>query len=109
MVKEFSLKKDGELKLSENFKVKEFACRDGSDKLLADLLLVDKLQGLRNFTDKPVIIPSAYRTESYNKQCGGATNSYHLSGMAADVYCDGVSPIVIAFAISISIFNSWTT
>ncbi|MBP3201351.1 MAG: DUF882 domain-containing protein [Lachnospiraceae bacterium] len=96
MVKEFSLKKDGELKLSENFKVKEFACRDGSDKLLADLLLVDKLQGLRNFTDKPVIIPSAYRTESYNKQCGGATNSYHLSGMAADVYCDGVSPIVIA-------------
>ena len=43
MVKEFSLKKDGELKLSENFKVKEFACRDGSDKLLADLLLVDKL------------------------------------------------------------------
>ena len=96
MVKEFSLKKDGELKLSENFKVKEFACRDGSDKVLADLDLISKLQDFRSFIGRPVIIPSAYRTDSYNKQCGGAENSYHLRGMAADVYCDGVKAIVIA-------------
>ena len=37
MVKEFSLKQSADLKLSENFKVKEFACKDNSDKVLIDI------------------------------------------------------------------------
>ena len=96
MVNEFSLKQSADLKLSTNFKVKEFACKDNSDKVLIDANLVDKLQKLRDYLGKPITITSGYRTDGYNKQCGGADNSYHLKGMAADIYCDGVKAIVIA-------------
>ena len=96
MVKEFSLKQSADLKLSENFKVKEFACKDNSDKVLIDTDLIDKLQRLRDYLGKPITITSGYRTDSYNKQCGGADNSYHLKGQAVDIYCSGVKPIVIA-------------
>ena len=96
MIKEFSLKKSGDMNLSANFKVKEFACRDGADKVLIDVDLVAKLQDLRTYLNKPVTITSGYRTDSYNKQCGGADNSYHLKGQAVDIYCSGVKPMVIA-------------
>ena len=96
MIKEFSLKKSGDMNLSANFKVKEFACRDGADKVLIDVDLVAKLQDLRTYLNKPITITSGYRTDSYNKQCGGADNSYHLKGQAVDIYCSGVKPIVIA-------------
>ena len=36
-VKTYSKSKNGNLKLSENFCVKEFACKDGSDTLKIDL------------------------------------------------------------------------
>lgn len=96
MIKEFSLKNSGNMNLSANFKVKEFACRDGADKVLIDVDLVAMLQDLRTYLNKPITITSGYRTESYNKQCGGAENSYHLKGQAVDIYCTGVKPIVIA-------------
>lgn len=96
MIKEFSLKNSGDMNLSANFKVKEFACRDGADKVLIDVDLAAKLQDLRTYLNKPVTITSGYRTDSYNKQCGGADNSYHLKGQAVDIYCSGVKPIVIA-------------
>ena len=54
------------------------------------------MQELRNYLGKPITILSGYRTDSYNKQCGGADNSYHLKGQAVDIYCSGVKPIVIA-------------
>ena len=96
MIKEFSIKKSGDMSLSANFKVKEFMCHDGCDIVLIDIDLVSKLQDLRDYLGKPVTITSGYRTESYNKQCGGAENSYHLKGQAVDIYCTGVKPIVIA-------------
>ena len=96
MIKEFSIKTSGDLNLSPNFKVKEFSCKDDSDKVLIDINLVEKLQELRNYLGKPITILSGYRTDSYNKQCGGADNSYHLKGQAVDIYCSGVKPIVIA-------------
>ena len=96
MIKEFSLKNSGDMNLSANFKVKEFACRDGADKVLIDVDLVAKLQDLRTYLNKPITITSGYRIDSYNKQCVGADNSYHLKGQAVDIYCSGVKPIVIA-------------
>jgi peptidoglycan hydrolase-like protein with peptidoglycan-binding domain len=39
-IKTFSLKIDGETQLTSNFKVREFACKDGSDKILIDTELV---------------------------------------------------------------------
>lgn len=84
MVKTYSLKKDGNKKLSENFLVKEFRSRDGADKILIDEKLVALLQKMR---DKfgAVSISSAYRTAAYNRKVGGVSNSQHLYGLAADV------------------------
>ena len=96
MVKTYSLKSDGNRYISKNFIIKEFACRDGSDKILIDLDLVEKLQQLRDYLGKPIIITSGYRTSPYNKACGGASNSYHLKGMAVDIYCKDVDARIIA-------------
>lgn len=86
MVKEYSLARDGETKISENFKVKEFRCKDGSDKILVDTDFVqNKLQLIRSHFGKPVTINSAYRTESYNSKVGGAKSSYHMKGQAFDI------------------------
>ena len=92
MVKEYRVNDD----LSKNFKVKEFQCHDGSEVVLIDSDLVEKLQALRDYLGKPISIVSGYRTESYNASCGGAKGSYHLKGMAADIFCKGVKPIIIA-------------
>ena len=56
MIKTFSLKESGNLKLSNNFIVREFACKDGSDKVVIDVELIAKLQDLRAFFDKPINI-----------------------------------------------------
>lgn len=84
-VKTYSKSKDGNLKLSENFCVKEFACKDGSDTLKIDLDLIPLIQRFRNYVETGVYFNSAYRTPSYNKKVGGATNSYHVKGQALDI------------------------
>ncbi|MCL2512370.1 MAG: D-Ala-D-Ala carboxypeptidase family metallohydrolase [Oscillospiraceae bacterium] len=93
--KEYSLKKDGNTYLSKNFQVKEFRCRDGNDKILIDDALVQKLQAMRDCFGVPVNINSAYRTAAYNKKVGGASNSRHLCGTAADIAVKGVNPLTI--------------
>lgn len=84
-VKTYSKSKNGNLKLSENFSVKEFACKDGSDTLKIDLDLIPLIQRFRNYVETGVYFNSAYRTPSYNKKVGGATNSYHVKGQALDI------------------------
>lgn len=96
MIKAYSKKKNGNEKLSANFKVKEFACKDGSDPIFVDTELVDLLQKIRNHFGRAVNINSAYRTPSYNKKVGGATYSQHLYGTACDIRITGVSPKVVA-------------
>ncbi len=91
-IKEYSLKLDGEKFVSKSFRIREFRCRDGSDKILIDDALLTMLQTVRDHFGKPVIINSAYRTVSYNKKVGGSPKSQHLNGMAADIKINGVSP-----------------
>lgn len=95
-IKAYSLKKDGNLKLSSNFKVKEFACQDGSDPIFIDSELVSVLQKIRNHFGKAVTITSAYRTPGHNKNVGGTTYSQHLYGKAADIKIQGISPKDVA-------------
>ena len=95
-VRAYSKAKDGNTQLTKNFKVREFACNDGTDVIFISHDLVVVLQKIRDHFGKPVIINSAYRTPAKNKQVGGATYSQHLYGTAADITISGVSPEAVA-------------
>lgn len=84
---------DGE---KTNFKVKEFACKDGTDIVKVNRTLLQMLQQIREHFGQPLIINSGYRTTSYNSKVGGAKASYHLSGQAADIRISGIAPIKVA-------------
>lgn len=88
-IKSYSKKIHGNLRIMPNFKVKEFAYKDGTDLIKIDEGLVDYLQKARENFGVPIVITSAYRTEEYNKKVGGAKNSYHLKGQAADHHAKG--------------------
>lgn len=95
-VKGYSKAKQGNVKLSTNFKVSEFACKDGSDVVFIAPELVTVLQKIRTHFGKAVKITSAYRTPTYNKRIGGTTNSQHCLGTAADIKVTGVTPKKVA-------------
>lgn len=86
------------IKLSENFNSTEFDCKCGAacSSTLIDETLVVFLQQIRNHFKKPIIITSGYRCAAHNKEVGGATNSYHTKGQAADIVVNGVSPQEVA-------------
>lgn len=84
-VKTYSLKKDGDRKLSEHFKVREFRCRDGSDEILIESELVTCLEKVhRHFGCSAINITSGYRTPSHDKRVGGSGKGSHTKGKAAD-------------------------
>jgi uncharacterized protein YcbK (DUF882 family) len=91
-IKAYSKAKDGNKKLSTNFKVKEFACTDGSDPIFIDSDLVNILQKIRSHFGKSVTITSAYRTPGKNKACGGEFYRQHLYGKAADIIVKDTAP-----------------
>jgi hypothetical protein len=92
-VASYSLAADGDTKLSEHFRVGEFACHDGSDRILIAPALVALLQAIRSRYGQPVRISSGYRTEGRNTLVGGSPTSQHLAGTAADIVVAGVPPI----------------
>lgn len=87
---------DANEKVGKHFKVKEFACKDGSQVVFIDDYLVAILDILRNQVGKPVYINSGYRTPARNKAVGGAKYSYHMRGMAADIRVEGMTANQIA-------------
>ena len=82
--------------ISDHFKVKEFACNDGSDPVFVSQMLVEILETIRAHFGKPVHINSGYRTVPYNKKVGGTTYSRHCLGLAADIRITGVKPSDVA-------------
>lgn len=106
-IKQYSFAADGDDTFCVNgkathFKVREFACKDGTNFMLIDSELIEKLEVLRTYFNTPVIINSAFRTEKHNKEVGGAANSQHLHGRAADIVVKGVNPETVAnFAVKI--------
>ena len=93
-------------KASAHFKVTEFACNDGSDKILIDDKLVELLEFIRCYFNVPVTITSAYRTAAYNKKVGGRNDSQHLKGTAADIIVSGVKPDEVVTAAELFLGNS---
>ena len=91
-IKIYSLRESGNKNITANFKVKEFACKDGSDVIIIHEDFVQKLQQIRNHFGRPLNINSAYRTRSHNKKEGGSSNSYHIKGRAFDLAIKGITP-----------------
>lgn len=54
-------------------------------KFLCDSLL----QPIRDQLKRPIVITSGYRCSALNSLIGGAKNSLHLHGYAADIRCNG--------------------
>ena len=102
----YSKTKDGDVKISNNFKVKEFACKDGSDVVFVSPELVFVLQKIRDYFGKAVNVNSGYRTPTYNQKVDGAFYSQHLYGTAADIYIKGISPKEIADCAETLLFNT---
>ena len=92
----YSKAKDGGKKLSTHFKVKEFACKDGSDAVLIAPRLVMVLQSIRSHFGAAVTINSGYRTPQYNTKAGGVVHSQHCYGTAADISVRGQTPAAVA-------------
>lgn len=96
MIKCYIMDTDANEKVGQHFKVKEFACQDGSQVVFIDDYLVSILDILRNQVGKPVYINSGYRTPTRNKAVDGAKYSYHMRGMAADIRINGMNAKEIA-------------
>ena len=85
---------EGATKITNNFKVSEF--KSDSKIVLIHHTLPIALQMIREKLGKAINITNAYRTETHNKRVGGASNSFHLYGMAADIWVKGVVPVDLA-------------
>jgi hypothetical protein len=53
---------------------------------------LNKLETLRRVVGRPIILNSAYRSDSHNRRVGGAKNSYHKRAMAFDCRMDNHNP-----------------
>lgn len=79
-------------KLTKDFQLSEFNCNDYRNTrpphslILNICYLAVQLQKIRDYLKlKMIQINSGYRTETYNKLIGGAKNSNHTKGHAADI------------------------
>jgi uncharacterized protein YcbK (DUF882 family) len=98
------------MQLTQNFSKHEFETAPSAArfKMPADINLIptDKeqniknlaanLQVLRNEIGVPVRILSGYRSAGYNSKVGGAMNSQHKEGKAADIVVEGLTPEQVA-------------
>lgn len=90
-------KKGQPVKLTANFYSTEFDCHcryATCTTTKIDDLLVKRLQEIRDYTGKKVMITgSGYRCKKYNAIIPGAvTNSQHIKGKAADINIEDVQP-----------------
>ena len=106
-IQSYSRSQDGEKRLTRHFRVREFACSDGSDPIFIARALPLVLEYIRTRVGKPVVINSAYRTPGKNQAVGGAVHSQHLYGTAADLgTVAGYTPAEMA-AIAREIMPDW--
>ncbi len=84
------------MKLTENFSLHEFKCRDGSvvpEEHMENVReLADNLQVLRDHIQRPIVIISGYRSPKYNRKIKGARRSQHMLAKAADIIVSGMTP-----------------
>jgi uncharacterized protein YcbK (DUF882 family) len=87
------------MKLTNNFNLNEFNKHNFplTETILRNIQeLAKNLQVLRDEVKKPIKITSGYRDSSFNKKIGGATQSRHITGEAADLKIEGYTPKQVA-------------
>ena len=91
-------KKGTAVTLSTNFKSTEFDCHGSGccSSTKVDEKLVEYLQKIRDHFGKSVNINSGYRCKTHNASVGGASQSNHMDGEAADIRISGAAPLEIA-------------
>ena len=86
-------------KLTKNFSLKEFRCKDGTDvpdEYMDNVQeLADNLQVLRDHLGKSIRVISGYRSPKYNRAIDGARRSQHLTASGADIKIKGLLPVEI--------------
>ena len=90
------------MRLSQNFTLNELTYSDTASRLgiknlptqevIQNLgaLVQNVLQPLRDMLGKPITITSGFRNKLLNQKVGGANNSQHLFGQAADIIVYGM-------------------
>jgi len=96
-------------KLTEHFSEEEFACKclrkghalaDGfcGGRVWTSPALVEKLEQLRAVFGASVTVNSGCRCAKYNRSVGGASDSQHVKGTAADITIKGIPHSKVAEA-----------
>ena len=100
------------MRLTDHFILAEFtisqeAARRGIDndpppEVVENLyLLAMALEDVRERLGAPIVISSGYRSPALNEAVGGAANSAHVLGFAADITCPGFGrPLSVCRAIA---------
>lgn len=98
------------MKLTDHFTLEEMtlsetAARHGIENT-PDAATIDNLrrlcallEQLRSLVGQPVLITSGYRSPALNTLIGGARNSVHCLGLAADLFVPELSPRELARAV----------
>lgn len=79
---------------TKHFQEFEFEC-SCCRKTKPNSELMAVLELVRIHFNSPVKINSSYRCEAHNADVGGAKNSQHKLGTAADIVVQGVDPLVV--------------
>jgi zinc D-Ala-D-Ala carboxypeptidase len=98
------------MQLSKNFSLAELvasqvATRKGIDNTPAPAIVANLtrlaalLEQVRALVGAPIAISSGYRSPALNKSVGGAANSAHVLGLAADISTAKLAPKALALLI----------
>jgi uncharacterized protein YcbK (DUF882 family) len=82
--------------LSYHYSRSEVACHCGCGLDSIDAATLEVMEAVREHFERPVTVNSAFRCASHNAAVGGASNSQHLYGRAADLAVDGIDPSEVA-------------
>ena len=80
--------KSAEILVTPNFSKAELSCPCCGGFWPSPILLT-KLQSIRDQLQHPLVISSACRCQTHNKEVGGSDNSYHQRGEAVDIVTTG--------------------
>ncbi len=78
--------------ISKNFSISELRPgRHTYEFIRISPALILALEEIRARAGRPITVTSGYRPPDYNREVGGVSNSCHIDGLAADIYCDGLT------------------